>query len=672
MLRKLFAILAFCVAGATADAQTVAPPSAAAFAADSSLFSPSLSPSGRYLAVIARQDAGDALLVTDLETGQSATVTSARRNNPAAAKLWLNWVQFKTEDRLVFSVSQAVYARGGEVVAAFDDGPGLDEYRVPRVLSSDRSGGNVKAMFDGQQRRLAAGWVGVSLASINHRDPATVLLSTVGRDGLTLFRANVETGRTEDLEGGTWDTTEWFLDGENNPVLRTDSLPNGSGYKVLRRAPGTRNWVQVALVKEGRDINLPDFLPAAPGPGRGQVYVIARPDDANFASVYLYDAATGQLGAPLFSHPSADAMDGLIDVSGKLIVACAQSRRLQCTGVDAGAEAQLQSLRAHFGANRDVEIVSSSANGAKWAVRAYAPDDPGVLAVFDRVSGRITNFGSTQRSVRGARLAPTEIVTYKTRDGQELFGYLTRHASSSPQATVLLPHGGPESRDTFEYDPLVQLLATRGYAVFQPQFRGSSGFGRAFARSGYRQWGLHMQDDLTDGVNHLVATGVADRARVCIVGASYGGYAALAGVTLTPDVYKCAVSIAGISDLVALLDKERIEAGRGSMVYDYDIQAIGDPNANRDQLVAASPRRLAARVTAPVLLIHGENDGIVPIEQSEYMRDALQAAGRPARYVKILEEGHNFYFWELENRVKLYSEIETFLGANLGDNRPAP
>ncbi len=233
------------------------------------LYSPSLSPSGRYLAVIVSQEAGDALVVTDLETNQSATITSARHNNPAAAKLWLNWVQFKTEDRLVFSVSQAVYARGNEVVAAFDDGPGLDEYQVPRVLSANRSGADVKVMFDGQQRRLAAGWVGVNLATINPGDPATVLLTALGHDGLTLYRANVETGKTESIEDGTWDTVDWYIDGENAPVLRVDAFPNGSGYKVLRRAPGTRNWVLVIAVKEGDNINLPDFVPFGAGPGRG-------------------------------------------------------------------------------------------------------------------------------------------------------------------------------------------------------------------------------------------------------------------------------------------------------------------------------------------------------------------------------------------------------------------
>lgn len=664
MLRGVLVGLA-AIGFSVARAQAPVPPPIASFAAGPSLYSPSLSPNGRYVAMIVSQEAGDALVVTDLETSQSTTVASARRNNPSAAKLWLNWAEFKTEDRLVFSVSQAVYMRDGEVVTAFGDGPNLEEYAVPRVLSVDRSGANVKAMFEGQQRRLAVGWVSVHLESINLTDPSNVLLSAIGHNGLALYRANVDTGKTQEIENGTWDTSAWYLDGEGTPVLRVDAFPNGSGYKVLRRAPGTRNWVQVIAVKEGGNINLPDFIPGLAGPGRGQVYVVARPGGAERAAVYLYNAATGELGEPIFSHPSVDAEHGFVDASGSLLVACAESRRLQCTGVSPSEQAQLQSLQQHFGADRDVSIVAASANGQKWVVLTHAPSDPGVYSVFDRASGKIVTIGGVQREFRGVRLAPTEIVTYRARDGTELFGYLTRFPGAGPQPAVLLPHGGPEARDTYNYDPLVQLLATRGYAVFQPQFRGSAGFGRAFANAGRKQWGLRMQDDLTDGARHLVSSGVAAPGRMCIVGASYGGYAALVGAALTPDLYRCVVSIAGISDLIAMMDRERIASGRGSMEYDYWLDVIGDPNRDREQLTAASPRRAASRIAAPVLLIHGDRDGVVPIEQTEYMRDALRDAGKAATFLKFEKEGHNFYSWRVENRQKLYTEIERFLATHL-------
>jgi dipeptidyl aminopeptidase/acylaminoacyl peptidase len=160
--------------------------------------------------------------------------------------------------------------------------------------------------------------------------------------------------------------------------------------------------------------------------------------------------------------------------------------------------------------------------------------------------------------LREEQLSPVETIAYSTRDGAQIWGYLTTPRGAPRSAPlIVMPHGGPESRDVYGFDTLAQFLASRGYLVFQPQFRGSGGFGRAFAELGYRQWGQRMQNDVTDGVRHLIETGRADASRICIFGASYGGYAALAGAAFTPDLYRCAVSWAGVSDLVDLVRDER-------------------------------------------------------------------------------------------------------------------
>ena len=228
-----------------------------------------------------------------------------------------------------------------------------------------------------------------------------------------------------------------------------------------------------------------------------------------------------------------------------------------------------------------------------------------------------------------------------------------------------MPHGGPEARDSYGYDFFVQFLAWRGYAVFQPNFRGSEGSGRTFANAGRRQWGRRMQDDVTDGVMRLIESGTADRNRMCIVGASYGGYAALAGATLTPDLYKCAVSIAGVTDLLDLLAAERRNAGRGSTRYSYSMALIGDPERDRDELIAVSPARQASRVNIPILLIHGSEDSIVPFEQSETMRDALQEAGKQVELIRLEDEGHAWSNWSRENRQRLLEETDRFLARHL-------
>jgi dipeptidyl aminopeptidase/acylaminoacyl peptidase len=264
-------------------------------------------------------------------------------------------------------------------------------------------------------------------------------------------------------------------------------------------------------------------------------------------------------------------------------------------------------------------------------------------------------------------LAESTVVHYTSRDGAALWGYLTTpNAGSGPFPTVIMPHGGPQSRDSYGFDFVVQFLVSRGYAVFQPNFRGSEGSGRSFVRAGYGQWGGVMQHDVTDGVQHLISTGVASAERICIAGISYGGYAALAGAALTPDLYRCAIAIAGLSDLPEFLDTQQSEAGRRSALYAYWREAIGDPSADRARLVAASPRQQVASITAPILLIHGERDDITLASQSSRMRDALQRAGKNVRYVEIPSIYHPWDGWTTANARTLLEEMDRFLGEHIG------
>lgn len=250
----------------------------------------------------------------------------------------------------------------------------------------------------------------------------------------------------------------------------------------------------------------------------------------------------------------------------------------------------------------------------------------------------------------------------------EITGYLTLppNAGAGPFPLVLLPHGGPEMRDLFTYDRDAQFLATRGYAVFRPNFRGSSGFGRAFAEAGYGEWGGRMQDDLTDAVAYLTASGLADPARVCIMGISYGGYAALAGAAFTPDTYRCAISIAGVSDLA---EQARYVIREGDAEEaDYIRRSIGDPRVDRDRLMARSPVAHASNIHIPVLLMHGDQDGIVQVEHSRRMARALRQAGADIRYVEVAGEGHPY--WSDKDQTTFYAEVEAFLARNLPASPP--
>lgn len=210
---------------------------------------------------------------------------------------------------------------------------------------------------------------------------------------------------------------------------------------------------------------------------------------------------------------------------------------------------------------------------------------------------------------------------------------------------------------------LAQAIANRGYLVFQPNFRGSGGYGRAFAEAGHRQWGRRMQDDITDGVKALIGDGSADASRICIVGASYGGYAALAGGAFTPELYKCVVSVAGISDLPQSVCDERYN-GRERSIFRYWVKRIGHPEDDEEEMEAWSPAKHAAKFAAPVLLIHGQRDRNVSSEQSVTMERALRRAGKTVTLVKIPRGGHNFD--DPASQLILVSEIEKFLALHLG------
>lgn len=649
------AVLAtFALSGAAA-AQA---PTAEMFARDPNIYSAALSPDGRYVAMIQRMQGNEALVVVDWRERRAQAVQTARRDRG----LFLDWVIWKSDNRLLFGATQRL---------DWDGTPEDTSYRqIQRVFGMNRDGSGVTQMFEGQMRRLLnPDYAPIHLIDRLPRDPSNVLIGTWGQDGYTVFRVDVNTGRSSIVDDDLgWDSYRVFVDGAGNPAMRMDALPYNSGYRIFRRAPEGDRWdvayeLQRSTVAENRD-----FHPLRAGPAPGQVYVAARPEGREFQSIYLYDTRTGQLGDPVYSHPGADAQGIRVDPNdNSLLAACAETQRWECRASDPRMQRHFDAIAVYFEGLADFALSDVSLGKDVWLISAEGPTIPPSFYVYDLNATQLTLIGAAYPQLPRPQLAPMEVVRYTARDGTELWGYLTSPPGAArPMPLVVMPHGGPESRDSYEFDFLAQFLATRGYAIFQPHFRGSAGSGRSFAAAGHRQWGLRMQDDVTDGVRHLIERGAADPQRICIVGASYGGYAALAGGAFTPELYRCAVSIAGDADLLQMLDEERRLQGLTSAGYAYWVQVTGDPGRDRDALIATSPMRHATNFRAPVLLIHGRADYIVRVEHSERMRDALQRAGKQVRYVDFEDEGHYWGNWEPENRQRLLEEIGNFVGEHLG------
>ena len=321
-------------------------------------------------------------------------------------------------------------------------------------------------------------------------------------------------------------------------------------------------------------------------------------------------------------------------------------------------------------------LLGFAGNGARYLVYSSGNGQPGRFLVGDRGPGQLQVMqlvGAQYPELEGVALPRKQAFTITARDGLKLPAFLTLPSLPSSQdgaapqrlPAVLLPHGGPLGADTLDFDPLAQFLAHRGYAVLQVNFRGSAGQGYDFAKAGLKRWGLEMQDDLTDALAWLVQRGTADPARVCIAGGSYGGYAALMGGAKTPLLYRCIVSLAGVSDLPDLA------AHQARYVNGLDVfsRQVGAAWGDREQLAATSPSRLAAQFQAPVLLVHGTNDRSVPYAQAETMMKALQAAGKDVRLV-TLDKGDHFLS-DQSHRLQFYRALEDFLARHIGTAEPA-
>jgi dipeptidyl aminopeptidase/acylaminoacyl peptidase len=307
-------------------------------------------------------------------------------------------------------------------------------------------------------------------------------------------------------------------------------------------------------------------------------------------------------------------------------------------------------------------LTSHSRDETKYIVHSASDRTMGSYHLLDMAAMELTKLFDISPWLDEEKLAPMEPVSYSSRDGLEVGGYLTLPVGCDRRNLPLVvnPHGGPWTRDGWGFNPEVQFLANRGFAVLQVNYRGSAGFGRRFLESGFRQWGLAMQDDLTDGVRWAIDEGIADPQRIAIYGGSYGGYAALSGLTKTPDLYSCGVSYVGVSNLFTWIAaippywKPYLE-----MLYEM----VGHPDKDGERLRETSPFFNADRIKVPLLVAQGANDPRVTKQESDQIVEALRGRGVQVDYLVKENEGHGFS--NEENRFEFYRAMERFLAEHL-------
>ncbi|MFK0249607.1 S9 family peptidase [Amycolatopsis azurea] len=584
---------------------------------------PSISPDGRWLAWVAPYEGVLNLWVRPVDTNDDARPVTADRDRGIREYWWA-----PDSEHLLYLRDQ-----GGD--------------ENSHLYAVSVGGGEVRDLtpFDGVKAVLVARDLQITdrvLVGLNKTTPQL-------HDVYELHVATGELVKVLDNPG--------FLGfvADSQLTVRAGVRPNQDGGRAIMVREGDGEWRPVLTVDP---IDALSTVPLG-FDGDGRRLLVMTSAEVNAARLVWIDVDSGEHEV-VAEDPTYDVESVLTDAATKLpLMVSFQRDRLHTQALVREIQRDLDTLAALE--DGDLHVVSADRANATWVVSYVHADGPTASYVYDRATGR-ARFLFHDRPGLAGRLREVTPFAFAARDGLEVHGYLTFPAGNAetPLPTVLLVHGGPWARDTWRLDPEVQWLADRGYLCIQVNYRGSTGYGKAHTAAGNREWGAKMHDDLLDAITFAVESGYADPDRIGIYGASYGGYAALAGASITPEVFRCAISLCGPSNLETLL---RAMPPHWTPMIPEIYKKVGNPDTEPDFLRSRSPYSHIDNITIPLLIVQGANDPRVPQSESDQIVAALRDKGLPPEYLLFDDEGHGLV--KPENRLPFYTKAERFLAEHL-------
>ncbi len=583
-----------------------------------------ISPNGRYISYLAPWNNRMNLHVQEIETNKITQITFETTRD-LSIYFWAN------DTRLIF----------------VKDEKGNEEFKLYSVN------------MDGSDSKCLTCFNGGNLTLINDLPckPQEVIIGLNLRDSTVFdpYRLNVETGEIKLLAKNPGNIIDWFVDHEGNLRLAV-ALVGGVNQVILYRDSENKPFLPI-LTTTWRDSFLPQFFTfdnrgffALSNIGRDKLEVV------------VFDPKSKTETSVLFKNEQVDVTNLQFSRNRKVLTSAEFHIAKQHEHFfDETTEHHYRLIQNKLKAY-NIRIESTNTEETIYIVKAYNDRAKGIYYLYRTQDETLTLIANTSSWLEEAHLATTKPVSFLSRDGLTLNGYLTLPVGVKAKNLPLIihPHGGPWIRDFWGFNPEVQFLANRGYAVLQVNYRGSTGYGKEFWLKSVKQWGLAMQNDLTDGAKWLIDKGVADQDRIAIYGSSWGGYAALAGLTFTPDLYACGIANVGPSNLFTFMQSlPPYWQPLKEMFYEM----VGDPEKDSLLLAKISPALHTDNIRAPVLIAQGSNDPRVNKAESDQMVNALRAKGKEVEYLLIENEGHGFK--NEENRFAFYRTMEIFLEKNL-------